>query len=294
MLYRMHRDKSGPAIKQLDFMAVTIVEKTEGDSILYNMYDYDGRSVVLVRDKSRFKGDLNSAYGMLSEGDSATFKINADSLAIVEGKSRAASSKDKYLVYTIKVNKVIPRGSLTDSQMNTRIEAYRTTELEQAKATEAKKISNYIAANKLKPEITPSGLQYIITRKGTGSPASPGDSLWVEYTGRYLSGKVFYTTVPEIAKMVGLYRPGATYGPALVIPEAKSDMPYSALQEASLMFPKGTKATLIFSSKLGYDNSLRGVVAYAPLTSEIEIVDIKSADHGGNNNTFSKVARDGF
>lgn len=275
MLYKMHHDESGPVIKELDFMAVTIVEKNERDSILYNMYDYDRRSVVLVRDKSRFKGDLNSAYGMLSEGDSATFKINADSMAVSQGKPRTANIKDKYLVYTIKVNKVLPRGSLSDSQMNTQIEAYRNAELEHAKATELKKLSDYIALNKLRPETTPSGLQYIITKKGTGSPASPGDSLWIKYTGRYLSGRVFYTTDSEIAKKSGRYSPEAIYGPALVIPKEKSANPYSALQEASLMFPKGTKVTLIFPSSMGYDDSQRGVPAYAPLTSEIEVIDIK-------------------
>lgn len=292
MLYKIHRDDSGPTIKELDFMAVTIVEKTEGDSVLYNMYDYDGRSVVLVRDKSRFKGDLSSAYGLLSEGDSATFKINVDSITVSEGKKRTANIKGKYLVYTIKVNKVLPRGSLSDSEMNAQIEAYRAAEVQKAKATERVKIERYIVANKLKPRTTASGLRYIITKKGTGPAVQPGDTMLVNYTSRYLSGKLFYTTNGETAKREGkdINNEDAKYGPGLIIiPIEKSNSPYSALQEASLMFPKGTKVTLIFPSSMGYDDSQRGVPQYSPLISEMEILDIKK-----RKNNSKSIARIGI
>src|SRR6185312_1197258 len=70
MQYQIHNDKSGQTIKEGELAEVTLVEKTESDSVLWNSQDYD-RPALLTREKSVFKGDLFAAIGMLSEGDSA-------------------------------------------------------------------------------------------------------------------------------------------------------------------------------------------------------------------------------
>jgi hypothetical protein len=75
MLYKIHTDKAGATIQEGDFIAFKATEKTEGDSVLYSSYDYD-RPSLMIKEKSVFKGDLFAALGLLSEGDSATFKIN--------------------------------------------------------------------------------------------------------------------------------------------------------------------------------------------------------------------------
>lgn len=272
MLYKIHHDAPGPTIKVGDFMGIMMIEKTEKDSVIHNMYDHDGRSIVIFRDKSAFKGDLHAGFGILSEGDSATFKINADSLAKENGQPKQNS--DDYRVYVVKIAKVLPRGNLSDSLMNAQIEAYRTSEVERAKITEAEKIRSYIALKKLKTQTTASGLQYTIRRKGSGATARPGDSLYIKYTGRYFSGKIFYTTDMALAKKSGIYNPGNKYGDILVIPRRKSEVPYSSFEEASMMFPKGTNATLIIPSNLVAGHRGKGMPAYAPLTAEMEILDI--------------------
>ena len=96
MLYKIHTDKSGETIKEGDFVAFKAIEKTEGDSVLYSSYDYD-RPSLLVKEKSVFKGDLFAALGLLSEGDSATFKINIDSMVQKMGRPQPSDTTKKYL-----------------------------------------------------------------------------------------------------------------------------------------------------------------------------------------------------
>src|SRR5690606_36646424 len=96
MLYKIHTDKSGEAIKDGDFVVFKAIEKTEVDSVLYSSYDYD-RPSLLIKEKSIFKGDLFAGVSLLSEGDSATFKINIDSLVLKMGRPQPADTTSKYL-----------------------------------------------------------------------------------------------------------------------------------------------------------------------------------------------------
>jgi FKBP-type peptidyl-prolyl cis-trans isomerase FkpA len=49
---------------------------------------------------------------MLSEGDSATVKVNIDSMAKI-GQPRPPGLKGKYIIFQIKVEKVIAKGNLS-------------------------------------------------------------------------------------------------------------------------------------------------------------------------------------
>ena len=190
MLFKIHTDKPGEKIKEGDFIAFKAIEKTEGDSVLYSSYDYD-RASLLVKEKSVFKGDLFAALGLLSEGDSATFKINIDSMVQKMGRPQPSDTTKKYLIYNVKIDKVIPKGTLSDSLFRAKIDEYLKLEMEQAKTTEATTLKAYVSSKSLKPTVTASGLNYIISKEGTGAKANPGDTVVVNYTGMFLSGKVF-------------------------------------------------------------------------------------------------------
>ena len=278
MLYKIHTDKSGETIKEGDFVAFKAIEKTEGDSVLYSSYDYD-RPSLLVKEKSVFKGDLFAALGLLSEGDSATFKINIDSMVLKMDRPQPADTTKKYLVYTIKIDKVIPKGKLTDSLFRGKIDEFLKKEMDQAKSGEAAKMKAYVSAKGLKTAVTASGLNYVVSKEGSGPKANPGDTVVVNYTGMFLSGKVFDSSLADIAKKSGTFNPQRPYEPLKLPVGMNGSIP--GFEEGLMLLPKGTKATLILPSSLAYgEQGNQGIPPFTPLVFEVDMVNIIPAKPG--------------
>lgn len=278
MMYKIHTDKSGETIKEGDFIAFKAIEKTEGDSVLYSSYDYD-RPSLLVKEKSVFKGDLFAALGLLSEGDSATFKINIDSMVSKMGRPQPADTTAKYLIYTIKIDKVIPKGKLTDSLFRGKIDAFLKTEMDQAKNGEAAKVKAYVSSKDMKPTVTPSGLNYVVSKQGSGAKANPGDTVVVHYTGMFLSGKVFDSSLADVAKKSGTFNAARNYEPLKLPVGMQGSIP--GFEEGLMLLPKGSKATLILPSSLAYgEQGNQGIPPFTPLIFEIEMLNIIPAGRG--------------
>lgn len=272
LYYKFHTDKDGATIQEGDFVAFKAIEKTEGDSVLYSSYDYD-RPALLIREKSIFKGDLYSALALMSEGDSATFKINIDSMVTKMGRPAPSDTTDKYFLYTIKIDKVIPKGSLNDSLFRGKIDEFLKAEAELAKNNEAGKIKSYVSSKKLKPSVSKSGLNYVITTPGNGPKANPGDTVQVNYTGMFLSGKVFDSSLPEVAKKSGTFNPQRPYEPLKLPVGLGGSIP--GFEEGLMLLPKGGKATLILPSILAYgEQGNQGIPPYTPLVFEVEVLNI--------------------
>jgi FKBP-type peptidyl-prolyl cis-trans isomerase len=272
MLYKIHTDKAGETIKEGDFIAFKAIEKTEGDSVLYSSYDYD-RPSLMIKEKSVFKGDLFAALSLLSEGDSATFKINIDSMVQKMGRPMPSDTTKKYLVYTVKIDKVIPKGKLNDSLFRGKIDAYLKGEMDLAKTSEAKKVKVYLSAKSLKPTVSASGLNYVISTQGSGPKANSGDTVLVNYTGMFLSGKVFDTSLAEVAKKSGTFNPQRPYEPLKLPVGMNSSIP--GFEEGLMLLSKGAKATLIIPSNLAYgEQGNQGIPPFTPLIFELEMVNI--------------------
>lgn len=270
MLYKIHKDVSGPTLKEGDFISIRAVQKNEKDSVMYSSYELDQPTFIPMQ-KSTFKGDLYSALEMLSEGDSATFKLPVDSL--VKRGMQAPPGKDKFLVYTFKIDKVIQKGKQTDQQFNSTIEAYIGKERERAKAAEAGKLDKYIKDEDLKPETTPSGLKYVIDQKGSGPVAAAGDTVQANYTLTLVSGKIIDTTDPAKAKESVTNSPMRTYQPAKFAIGAGGAI--AGFEEGLKMLPKGSKAKLLIPSKLGYGEQGQAPIGpFTPLVFEVEVINV--------------------
>jgi FKBP-type peptidyl-prolyl cis-trans isomerase len=97
----------------------------------------------------------------------------------------------------------------------------------------------------LKTTKTASGLQYVITKPGTGTNAKVGDSIHVNYVGSLTTGKVFDTNLPDVAKREN-FQPQRPYE-ALKF-QLGVDGVIPGWTEAFQLFNKGTKATLVIPS----------------------------------------------
>ena len=277
-MYKIIKDTHGTPIKTGDFVSVNVIAKTDKDSVLVNTYDI-GRASQLLVAKPMYKGDLYSALLMLSEGDSAIIKIDADTLMRKSGQPKPPGFKGKYFNYTIKIEKVLEKGKLDDKAFQEKIGQYFKGEAEKAKVAEPIKIKKYITDKNLKPITTPSGLNYVITQAGSGDKLAIGDTAVVDYTGHLMNAKekVFDTSVKEVAQKNNMFDKMRPYAPIKIEVCKKAVIP--GWDEALQLLNKGEKATFIIPSSLAYGEQGYGPIApFSPLVFEVELKNIIHPD----------------
>jgi peptidylprolyl isomerase len=109
---------------------------------------------------------------------------------------------------------------------------------------------------------TKSGLEYVETQAGTGSQAKAGDLVRVHYTGKFLDGKVFDSSVSR--------------GEPLEFPLGKGRV-IKGWDEGIALMNVGGKATLTIPPQLAYGESGAGGVIppNATLIFDVELVGIQ-------------------
>jgi len=278
MQYNIIEDAGKTKIKEGDFVSLGAVITTENDSVLNSSYEME-QPFYLAAQKPMYDGDIFTALSMLGEGDSAVFKLNIDSMVKKSGQPRPPF-KGTYIVHTFKINKVIPKGTLTDSVFNVEVEKYISQDREKAKNAESGKIENYIKKNNLEVKTTSSGLKYHIEKEGQGAKPNVGDTAVVHYTGSFLGGKVFDTSIKDVAKKAGVYNQmREPYDPMKLPVGVGAVIP--GWDEGLALLSKGAKATFVIPSKLAYgEQGSMGIQPYTPLAFEIEVVDILPKKEG--------------
>ncbi len=270
MLYKIYTHSGNPKIQVGNFINVNAVGKTDNDSVLFNTYD--SHPLLMVVSKPQFRGDIFTGVQYLSEGDSATIKVSADSAFKVQVKPRGF--KGKYLVYNIKVNKVIAKGQLTDSAFQDVVKEYIVDEGQKLRAAEPGKISRYISDNNLKFTRTTDSLFYIINKPGIGANIAPGDTVVMNYTGKLFNGKVFDSSIKEeIVRSKMPVDPSRQYVPAHIVVDERGIILgwYDGLQ----LLNKGATATFIVPSKLAYGKGGVSIIApYTPIIFTITVIDV--------------------
>lgn len=276
LLYNVvEHSSSATPIKVGDFVSLQGVIKTEGDSLLSSTYDM-GRPSALLLPKPTYKGDLPTALLLLSEGDSAIVKSSIDTMMKKSPGQPRPPFKGKYIVYYLKVQKVIAKGTLSDQAFQEKIKAYFKTITDKTKAEEPVKIKKYIDDQKLNVTKTASGLNYVITQAGTGPKLAVGDTVVVSYVGKFTNGKVFDTNVKEVAMQKenkAIFQPMNPYKPAHIAVGVHQVI--AGWDEGLLLLNKGAKATFVVPSSLGYGEQGGGPIPpFSPLVFDVTVVDI--------------------
>lgn len=281
LLYTIHKSAGKEKIKEGDIIKINFTQKNERDSVLGSTYE-NGQAQVFPVMKAQYKGDMNDVLTFFGEGDSATFKINLDTMAHYTKQPKPEMFKnDKYLVFTVKVEKVFQKGpheadSVFQKRANDFFQADYKAEIEKKKTAEPAIIEAFIKDNGLKTEKSSTGLQYIIAEKGT-EKAVEGDTLLLDYTGQLAKKgkdkkyKIFDTSDEKVAKEAKIYQAGRPYGPTKMTLGAA----VPGFTEALKLIGKGGKIKAIIPSELGYGEFGGGPIPpYSPLVFDIEIKDV--------------------
>ena len=145
-------------------------------------------------------------------------------------------------------------------ESNAVVQAFmKEKEAEKAKVM-AKEGTEFLKENATKEGVVtlPSGLQYKVIKEGTGVKAVDGDQVTTHYTGRFVDGKVFDSSVERGQP--------ATFGVNQVI---------AGWTEALKLMPEGSKWQLFIPYDLAYGTQGRpGIPAYSTLIFDIELIDV--------------------
>ena len=122
--------------------------------------------------------------------------------------------------------------------------------------------------NKAVKELSGSGLRYEVVTEGKGAVAKSGQVAKIHYTGAFVNGQVFDTSLqaPE----------GQTPAPVDVIVQEGALIP--GMTEALLAMPTGSKWRLYIPPHLAYgDDGAPGIPPSATLIFEVEVFEVKDA-----------------
>ncbi|SEM08579.1 FKBP-type peptidyl-prolyl cis-trans isomerase [bacterium A37T11] len=270
-----------------DAMFVSMVVKTESDSVLNSTYDVGLPQYIQIPPDTipgTYPGDQLTMFKMLGEGDSAIFKINLDTMAAKTGQPKPPIFKGSYVVFDIKINKLFKKGQLTDSAFRTQLDAYYKGLIEKVKTGEDGKLNAYIQKEGLKTQKTASGLQYVIKEEGKGVKPNVGDTVKINYTGKLIggTGKVFDTNIKEVAQKEKTFNAMRPYEPMKIPVGVGAVIP--GWDEGLVLLSKGTKATLIIPSKLAYgEQGAQGAIPpFSPLAFDVEVVDVIAKKPGSD------------
>ena len=125
---------------------------------------------------------------------------------------------------------------------------------------------------------TPSGLQYVITQKGTGAKPADGTTVYIHYAGYLEDGSLFDSSYQEVAKAYGKFDENRAthngYDPFPFQYGNKGGLIPGFLEGLNLM-SFGDKATLFIPSNLGYGERGAGNVIppNSNLIFELELIE---------------------
>lgn len=275
-LYTILKAGGGAKIKEGEVITFQFTQKNDRDSLLGSSYQMGKPAMVQVQ-PSRNVADLMEVFSILSVNDSALVRVPTDSIFVGHEESRPPFlPKGSYLNFTIKIEKVqtMEQAMAERTAAMEKQRAEQTAIAEKQRLAEPASISKYIADNKLVLQTTASGLKYVITTPSAGRKPLAGDTLMVNYAGRTLNGKLFDSSIEEVAKAGGLQQPGRTYEPIRLV--VGNGEVIRGWDEGLLLLNEGSKATFVIPSALAYGE--RGpsedIKPYSPLMFDVELVKV--------------------
>lgn len=211
-------------------------------------------------------GGLEECFNYIGEGDSAVFKVPADSLyKHTAGRMAPPDQAGTMMEVRIGVTNIYSRADYL-AKMEEKDKA-RIDE-------EVTLIEAYIEENNIKAQPTEEGVYVEIIEPGAGEKAQAGQQVKVDYKGYVFDGTVFDTSIEEEAKAAGVYNPGRTYEPY-----GFTMVTGSVIQGWHIglgQLAEGGKAKLIIPSRYAYGPQARGPVIQpnSILVFDVELVEI--------------------
>ena len=215
--------------------------------------------------KGAFNGAIEEGIVMMAVGDSATFLISTDSVSkyYPAKDSSVKYEPHSYFAFDIKLLEI-----KTMEQVQKEEKQKRKEYISARKEKEPHELSTYIQDNHIDVKPSATGIYYIEKEKGKGASPKDGDSVIVNYTGMFLNGTIFDSSVKRNQPF------GFILGTKQVI---------EGWEQVLKLMKKGASAIIILPSALAYDSTgwidhrsgKYFIPPYSPMRFEIQLLDIK-------------------
>jgi FKBP-type peptidyl-prolyl cis-trans isomerase FkpA len=240
---------------QGDYISVNLTYMTLDDSVFFQ-----GARKFQVN-RPAYDGSIDECFQMLSAEESATFIISAD----------------QFFAYTLQTN--LPKFITPGSKMKVKIDMIGIQSEENYNREKEAFLSwiddfgeyekvilqQFIREEKLDVSPLPSGIYYLNLRPGKGKKVELGDTITINYEGRFLNGKFFDSTVKRRQPFQFVY--GTEW------------QVIKGLEEAIGIMCEGEKSLFILPSDMGFGNNGSSNNTIPPFTSliyEVEILKVSS------------------
>lgn len=261
LYYQFHKEnKEAKKPVEGDVMTLVMMYKNNRDSVIFDSRQRGGEIMVQLS-KPTFKGSIEEGFAMMTEGDSASFYVNADSLFAKTFQAELPKfiEKGSDLLFIVKVVKI--EGKEAVEAKRKKMMEEQMAEMEKARGAEQGLRDKYITDNKITVKPTASGLYFVEKVKGKGAKAAKGKTVKVHYTGTLLDGTKFDSSFDRNQPIE------FPLGTGQVIP---------GWDEGIAMMSVGGKAQLIIPSSIGYGENGSGPIGpYSTLLFEVELLEVK-------------------
>ncbi len=228
-------------------------ETTDG-RVLFDSHDSDRKYMKTLETPAHTGGSIENGLAMLHEGDSALFKIRAENFLLF-------SEKYGHLPEGIKsLDPIVIKVRLVNIMDDSEIDRYMSSRYHKSGDQESEILESYLKNTNVTVEPTPSGLYYVEKAPGEGKTIVKGDIVTLNYTLTMVDGSLVETTL----------------GGEPMVFRAGDGGYIAGWNEAISMMRKGSSATVIVPSELGYGAEGKGnILPYTTLIFDIEILNVQ-------------------
>ncbi|MFW5805809.1 MAG: FKBP-type peptidyl-prolyl cis-trans isomerase [Bacteroidales bacterium] len=250
-IHQQHPDNQKP--QKGDVVILNMMYETHEGDVLFNSSDMDRTYLQTIKPPSYTGGSFEEALAMMHLKDSASFRINAHDFLKFSIKQENIpeniASGDKITIH-IKL-----KGILKEEDYGSQITKNLHTSIEK----EMELLDHYLEITNTTVEPDSSGLFVVHLEKGTGEKPKPGDIVTIHYTGKFISGKPFDTSIGKQPMRFAVGAGKVIKGLELGVQQLK----------------EGGKARLIIPSKLAYGKQGKDkILPYSTLIFEIELINV--------------------
>ncbi len=208
-----------------------------------------------------FKGDLMDGLLLMRSGEEYTFAFPKDSMTKIQ---RFPEGFEGWVYYRVRIDSICSYNDFLSQKQK---------ETDSLRALEQTKIDEYLQKNSWDKAIV-EGVYVKVLNNGVGEKAKNGDEVKINYIGQLLDGKVFDTSLEDVAKENNLYNNARKYEPLAF--EVGAGQMIRGFEIAARMMNKGTKLMVLIPSSLAYGERNMGAISpYSPLVFTMEMVDIQ-------------------
>ena len=240
-----------------DYLTTDIQYLKLNDSVFFK-----GRRKLQVSEPA-YKGSIDECFMMLSEKENATFILSASDFF----KKSLESELPSFLMAGDKIKINIEIIDIQTKEQYLREKEAFLKWIEDFGDYEKVILKQFISQKQINVKPTRNGLYQLVLTKGNGKKIKPGDTITVNYEGKFLDGKFFDSTKKRNSPFQFVY------GSEMQV--------IDGVEKALAYMEEGEKSLFILPSEtaFGPEGSSTGIIPpYTSLIYEIEVLEVKKGN----------------